>query len=190
MSATYFSTPESDTINLNSSEARLQELVDQYQLELVSTPEEVSVLGNGGPYTVLAISKDNSLAAFGDYASEIEVWNVHKKKLVATFIHSDIRIVELFFTPDGKYLISFAESLKFDKPSASSKSFIKIWDLKTKSLYGQIENEYGGSRHFVTSDSKFIVYQSGSNEVSFGTLRNLQNLTPLRFLTTVLYALY
>ena len=46
MSATYFSSPEADALNLVSSQARLPELVDQYQLELFSSPEKVSEFGN------------------------------------------------------------------------------------------------------------------------------------------------
>jgi WD40 repeat protein len=170
MSATYFSTPESSAINLNSSGARLQELVDQYQLELVSTPEKVSEFGDQGPFTILAMSKDNSLAALGNDESGIEVWNVQKKELVAKF-HSDTKIAELLFTPDGKYLISFTES-KQSGFFAQSNSYFKIWDLTTISLYGQIENESRHKKIFVTSDSKFIFYAS-SKEISFWDITKL-----------------
>jgi WD40 repeat protein len=150
MSATYFSTPESSALNLNAYGAGLIELVDQYQLDLVSDPVKVSEFGKARDNwrIDLALSKDNSLAAFINLQDEIEVWNVEKKELLSKFIHSDNEnepVIEISLTPDGKYLISVADN----------NNFLKIWDLGTKALYGQIEVSRPHNS-FVTSDSKYV----------------------------------
>jgi WD40 repeat protein len=151
MSATYFSTPEASAINLNFSEARLGELVEQYQLELASSPVKVANLGNARESNQgLVMSKDNALAAFLNLQNKIEVWNVEKKELVAKLTHSDSELSNLIFTPDGKYLIS----------SSRSEGLIKTWDLATMSLYGNIQVETFYSDLRVTSDSKYLVHCS------------------------------
>jgi WD40 repeat protein len=141
MSSTYLSSSDASTINLNSSEARLAELVNQDQLKLVSTPDIVYQFGNPGVTPHLVLSKDNSLAAFVNSQDSIEVWDLHKKELVAQY-EQDVLPGMLVLTPDGKRVIS----------SSSESNGVIICSLEAQCT--EIgESKYTLSSVFVSSDS-------------------------------------
>jgi WD40 repeat protein len=168
MSSAHLSSRDASTINLTSSEARLAELVNQYQLKLVSTPDIVDEFGHPSSYKPsIVFSKDNSLAAFVSSQDSIEVWDLHKKELIAQF-KQDVLPGMLVFTPDGKYVIS----------SYRESSAISIWSLATKSLYGEIGDGDTPSSLFVSSDSKSIGFKTyeGVSVWDIGNLKKSYSL--------------
>jgi hypothetical protein len=77
MSTINFSSSLKPVLSTSSPLKQFKGLVNQHQLELVSTAAKVGeTIPNGEVYSSLAISKDDSKLAFSTSEGKIEIWDV------------------------------------------------------------------------------------------------------------------
>ena len=163
MSTSYFSAPEASPINLNSSDPRLQERNNEQQFELFQSHLQIASFEIQSRYgNRLALSNDNSLTALVDYQNNIQLYNSQTYEAYGYLSHAGKRILAIKITKDKKYLLSIAA---YD-------NFIQVWDLETKTQYGEIQVEDFPSTLLVTEDGQLAITRT-ERSVTVWDIKNL-----------------
>lgn len=104
-----------------------------------------------GQFTAASFSPDNSLLASGGYDNRLELWSVADGKFLGEVGHHHTGVVNVTFSPDGKFIASGEDGL------------VRIWRIPAQDYIGHIPAE-AATLTKASPDGKFVVASGFSNQ--------------------------